>query len=209
MVFDISISIALAICALVSGYLGLQVTLQPPKTARKKRRYKIAFGTLSLLSVGLILWQGIRNGQAHDREMKLILGDEMVPPLVDVLVLPDHWMIVVSNEAGSSAYNVTMDLSEISPHPLDALLSRTYPEINAHTAPIVANAIPPPEGNVCLFRAMIRTRLGSYSEQIQLRRLPDGQWSRASRVMNDSGVVTHQEHSDFPRNAKGEIEWNF
>ncbi len=88
---------------------------------------------------------------------------------MDVLVLPDRWILVVSNEAGASAYAVSIDLSEITPHPFERPLTFTYPEITSHMAPIVATAMPPPDGALCTFAASIRTRVGSYSEQLVLR----------------------------------------
>jgi type II secretory pathway pseudopilin PulG len=62
---DIAISAALAVFALAMGFLGLWMSLHVPDTASKKRSYKIAFGVLSLLSVALVVWQGIRNAQAQ------------------------------------------------------------------------------------------------------------------------------------------------
>jgi hypothetical protein len=46
------------------GYLGLRVTLRPPSD-EEKTPYKVGFGLLAILSVLLIIWQGIRNGESQ------------------------------------------------------------------------------------------------------------------------------------------------
>jgi hypothetical protein len=204
---DICISITGGLLALISGVSGVVMALYPPDTDAKKKGYIATFMACGILGIAFVAWQGVRSINAHDREQKLVMGDVNLPPLVDFLFLSDRWIVVVSNESGASAYAVDIDLSEVTPHPFDRPLTFLYPEVNSHSAPIVATAIPPPDGDLCTFTALIRTRIGNYSEQIVLRHLANGRWSRALRVMNDSGLITHQEHPDFPRNSTGQIDW--
>lgn len=180
---DIWISVAIGLFALGSGVLGIVMALYPPETQSGKVKFIAGFTLLGIIGLAFATWQGVRAVNAHDREQTLAVGDEKIPPLVDVLVLPDHWIVVVSNEAGASAYAVDIDISEVAPHPFDKPLTFSRPELNSSMAPIVATAIPPSGGDVCKFAAVIRTRVGTYSEQILLRKLPSGDWSRALRVM--------------------------
>lgn len=64
---DIILSVFLAIFTAILGYLGVHSTLHPPLSQRKKTAYKLAFGIIVILSIGLIIWQGVRtqNSQEH------------------------------------------------------------------------------------------------------------------------------------------------
>jgi hypothetical protein len=206
---DVCILAGIALLTILMGVAGNLMALHPLDPHARNAGYRTAFLVLAVMTFGLTCWGLVRSYSTHEKEISLMVGDEKIPPLVDVLVLPDHWIVVVSNEAGASAYAVDIDISEIAPHPFDRPLTFSRPELNSSMAPIVATAIPPSDGDVCKFAAVIRTRVGTYSEQILLRKLPSGEWSRALRVMNDSGVVTHQENPDFPKNSAGKIDWLF
>ncbi len=43
------------------------MTLHPPETNRKKAAYKVAFIGISLVAIGLIIWQAVRSSAAQDR----------------------------------------------------------------------------------------------------------------------------------------------
>jgi hypothetical protein len=205
--FDIAISVVIAALAAAMGYMGVHIALRPP-TDRMISRYRLGFIAMSFAGIGLALWQGIRNYESHYREIKLMVGDESSPALVDVIVMPDRWIFVLSNESSSSAYVLSGDLDEVSPHPFDKPVTLRSMEIGAHSAPFLMTALPPPNGELCLFRALIRTRVGNYSEQMIVRQVPNGEWARALRIKNDSGkVVTHQEFTDYPTNSAGDVEW--
>lgn len=65
MSLDISISVTLAALAFAMAYLGVRVTLHPTESRRTKTIYKLVFWGCALVSVVLIVWQGIRNGRAQ------------------------------------------------------------------------------------------------------------------------------------------------
>jgi hypothetical protein len=62
MLWNIALATAQGVVALVMGYLGFLLTLHPIDSgdAKRIRRYKATFGILSVLTVALIVWQGIR-----------------------------------------------------------------------------------------------------------------------------------------------------
>jgi len=62
---DILISAALAILTIVMAYLGVHVTLHPADSTRAKRWYKIGFSSCAMVAVALVVWQGVRNGEAQ------------------------------------------------------------------------------------------------------------------------------------------------
>lgn len=70
MALDIFIGAALCVVTIGMGYAGLHVTLHPADTPRQKRLYKMAFFLLALTSVGLVVWQGIRNGGVQQRAVE-------------------------------------------------------------------------------------------------------------------------------------------
>lgn len=62
---DTGISVALALLAAFMGLLGVYMTLYPPESRQDKRLHVLAFLALAVFSVGLIIWQGIRNNQSQ------------------------------------------------------------------------------------------------------------------------------------------------
>jgi hypothetical protein len=62
---DITISAALAILTIIMGYLGVHVTLHPTDSPKVQWRYKAGFILCAGLTVGIVIWQGVRNGMAQ------------------------------------------------------------------------------------------------------------------------------------------------
>lgn len=54
--WDITISVALALCAFATGLLGFYLTLHPTNDVSIMRRYKAAFGGIGLITVALVLF---------------------------------------------------------------------------------------------------------------------------------------------------------
>ena len=67
MVWDLLIALAVTTCGWATAYMGLQLTLHPPKTARSTTTYKAGFVGLAVISTGLILGQVYRNAEASRR----------------------------------------------------------------------------------------------------------------------------------------------
>src|ERR1700733_14423483 len=63
---DISISAVLAVLTIVMAYLGVHVTLHPTDDPKKVRWYKIGFRACATGAVALVIWQGVRNGNAQN-----------------------------------------------------------------------------------------------------------------------------------------------
>jgi hypothetical protein len=86
---DIAISAVLAILTILMGYLGVHVTLHPAESPSTARRYKIAFVFCAILTVCLVVWQGVRNSQTQSQlrqELVQIDQNTRTPPRVDVNV---------------------------------------------------------------------------------------------------------------------------
>jgi hypothetical protein len=179
------------------------MTLHPPTDPAVTRRYKTGFISLSVASLGLIAWQGVRGSNEHDADMRATLGDPERPPILDIILLPDLWVVVVSNETETAAYNVNIEVTDASESPClsQPIQAATYPEITPHTAPILARQ-PPPNGQQCRLRVLLRTRRGLYDERMLMWRLPDNQWGRMLKVTNDSGVLIERGNQE-----NGRIDW--
>lgn len=63
---DIILSILLALCAFQMGYLGVRSTLHPLQSDQERTAYKFAFGILAVVSIILILWQGMRSKDSQE-----------------------------------------------------------------------------------------------------------------------------------------------
>lgn len=72
---DVGITIALAVLAFISGYLGFHMTLHPPETQRNKRLYKTGFAAVSLISLLLIGIQARRNDKAS-KQLQVLLDQQ-------------------------------------------------------------------------------------------------------------------------------------
>lgn len=57
------------------------------------------------------------------------------------------------------------------------------------------------------FTATISTRTGIVIEELMLRRSGNGQWMRASRVMQGMRLLDTDIDSAWPRNSRGEVDW--
>jgi hypothetical protein len=65
MVLDVSISAALAILTMLMGYLGVHLTMHPAESTKARLWYKTGFATCAVFMVGLVIWQGVRNGMSQ------------------------------------------------------------------------------------------------------------------------------------------------
>jgi hypothetical protein len=62
---DIAIAAGLAILTIAMAYLGVHVTLHPADSPRSRFWYKVGFSACAVAAVGLVIWQGVRNGRAQ------------------------------------------------------------------------------------------------------------------------------------------------
>ena len=62
---DITLSVALAIVTIAMAYLGVHVTLHPAESTRTRTAFKAGFSACAIVAVGLVIWQGTRNGMAQ------------------------------------------------------------------------------------------------------------------------------------------------
>ena len=72
MALDVSISAALVALTIIMAYLG--VTLHHHHSPRAQFWYKFSFSFYGLCAVSLVIWQGIRNGDAA-RQIITLQGD--------------------------------------------------------------------------------------------------------------------------------------
>lgn len=69
MALDVSISIALVALTIIMAYLGM--TLYPHDSPRAQFWYRFSFSFYGLCAVSLVIWQGIRNGDAARQNITL------------------------------------------------------------------------------------------------------------------------------------------
>jgi hypothetical protein len=69
MALDVSISIALVALTIIMAYLGM--TLHPHDSPRAQFWYRFSFSFYGLCAVSLVIWQGIRNGDAARQNITL------------------------------------------------------------------------------------------------------------------------------------------
>lgn len=67
MLCDVVISALLALLTIAMAYLGVHVTLHPTESPTLRKRYKWGFCLCALATVGLVVWQGVRNGRSQIR----------------------------------------------------------------------------------------------------------------------------------------------
>ncbi len=77
---DICILIGIAVLALFANGLATLMALHPPDPKARNAGYITAFVVLGILTLALTSWGLVRSYNAHERELKLTLGDEKVPP---------------------------------------------------------------------------------------------------------------------------------
>lgn len=68
MFVDVFLSALLAAITILMGYLGVHVTLHPTESDRTRLIYKIGFCACAVISVGLVIWQGVRNARSQARQ---------------------------------------------------------------------------------------------------------------------------------------------
>jgi hypothetical protein len=142
----------------------------------------------------------------NDRDRRrAALGDERTPPYLDFVMQPTGVRMIVSNASDYPAYNVSVELSDSTTGTGTLVATFENPEIAAHTAPTIGD-LPLAGARERRFTASIRTRAGTFVEEIVLRRR-EGGWSKALRVIGDTGTLVEDAHPDFPRNAAGGIDW--
>jgi hypothetical protein len=89
---DIIISTALAVLTILMAYLGVHVTLHPAHSPQKKKRYTYGFGCCAIVAVGLVLWQGIRNGSTQAAlQTQLGIIAEYTKPKAVIHIDSPHW----------------------------------------------------------------------------------------------------------------------
>ena len=79
---DIVLAVFLSLIAARLGYLGIRLTMYPPKTETEKGRYKKAFIALPLLATVLIIWQAVLTRKSQD-ENRLLLT-QIKASIVDI-----------------------------------------------------------------------------------------------------------------------------
>src|SRR5258707_629846 len=66
MSLDNLLSIFVSLVVVLTGYLGAHVSIHPTDVPKVRRRYRYAFLALSVVSVTLLVWQGVRNNRASN-----------------------------------------------------------------------------------------------------------------------------------------------
>ena len=64
MSLDNTLTILVSIVVVLTGFLGAYVSVHPTDVPKVRRRYRYAFVTLSIVSVALLVCQGMRNNRA-------------------------------------------------------------------------------------------------------------------------------------------------
>ena len=64
---DILIIFLLGSDTSLAAYLGVRVTFYPAESKEKKKRYELAFISLGLIAIGLLVWQGVRNSLSQEK----------------------------------------------------------------------------------------------------------------------------------------------
>ena len=116
---DIFLAALLFLVASATAYLGVHVTLHPPATDKAKRSYKVAFLALTVVALGLIIWQTILNrretGSLHAQLNKIQKNTE-TPPSVTVNVPPSAPPQIIVNNAPPSKH-VALGFVKLSRNP--------------------------------------------------------------------------------------------
>jgi hypothetical protein len=84
---DILLPVVLFLVTSVTAYLGVRVTLHPAETPKAKRLYKVAFGVLTIIATGLIVWQSVLSRAEKTQlrtQLNQIQKNTETPPTVNV-----------------------------------------------------------------------------------------------------------------------------
>jgi len=202
---DAVIAVLLAVLQAAFAVLGARVSLKPPGK-RAGQRFMVLFLVLGVAGVALVGWQAVR-ARASSKENRLtVLGDSDHPPYVAVISLPGNTRFIVSNSSDYPAYGIRIRLRDETAR---CVREWEYPELAAHTAFLDDNPwVPPDETAQRRFVADITTRTGLVREELLLRRDGDNQWTKALRVRRGTRTLVEDVDSDWPRNAKGQVDWS-
>lgn len=93
MLLSVILSLFQAALTLLMAYLGMHVTLHPvgEESRNRRRAYKVGFVLCALASLGLVTWQGVRNGLStarFQRQLDKIQHNTETPPHVSVTLPP-------------------------------------------------------------------------------------------------------------------------
>ena len=201
---DAVIALLLAVLQLALAFLGGLVSLKP-LDQRARRRFVALFVVLGLAGVCLVGWQASRAQKSSEENRRILLGDSEHPPYVAVISLPGNTRFIVSNSSDYPAYGIRIWLRDETAR---CVREWEYPEVAAHTAFLDDNPwVPSDETAQRRFVADITTRTGVVREELLLRRDANNQWTKALRVRRGTRTLAEDVDSDWPRNAKGQVDW--
>jgi hypothetical protein len=201
---DILVAILLAVQQAAFGVLAVVVSLKH----RLRVRYAVVFGILSLIGIGLVIWEAVLARKISEDTQKTLLGDAERPPFVSVISLPGNTRFVVVNNSDHPAYGTSIQLHDDT-HRTTAIRIFDYPEMAAHTARLDERPwTPEDDASEHRFTADIATRTGLALEELILRRAGNNQWMRASRVRQGMRTLEEDVDSSWPRDQNGQVNWN-
>jgi len=206
---DLAISILLGVIQAAFGLFGALVSLGANWSVSARKKFAALFLLLTLVAIGLLIWQAVRAAESNEATRKLQLGDPERPPSVAAISLPGNTRFVVDNSSDYPAYGVRIRLlDDTSPTQPVIVRDWNYPEIPAHTGLMDDNRwIPPDSLSEHHFSATITSRTGIVSEELILRKSDNDQWMRAARVRRGERTLEEDVDSAWPRNAKGQVDW--
>jgi hypothetical protein len=202
---DAVITVLLAVLQLAFALLGVLMSLKSWR--QRVERYAVALLlVLGPAGVGLVAWQAVRAQRGSEQNRRILLGDSEHPPYVAVISLPGNTRFIVLNSSDYPAYGIRIRLWDETAR---CVHEWKYPEMAAHTAFRDDNPwVLSDETARRRFVADITTRTGVVREELLLRRDANNQWTKAVRVRSGTRTLAEDVDSDWPRNAKGQVDWS-
>lgn len=194
---------------LVQGLFGLAGALVSLKDWSQRARigFAIGFGLLTVVGLGLVVWQAVLAHQSGEAATKALLGDAERPPFVSVISLPGNTRFVTTNTSDYPAYGTKIQLHDDT-HRTTALRTYDYAEMAAHLAFLDEKPwTPDDDASEHRFTAQITTRTGLVFEELVLRRAGNDQWMSASRVRQGMRTLEENVDSSWPRDKYGQVDW--
>ncbi|MCE5309693.1 MAG: hypothetical protein LLG20_18825 [Acidobacteriales bacterium] len=179
-------------------------------TDKARSRFLVLFIALSVVGIAIVALQAVRAAQSSEDTKRNLLGDPEHPPFVAVISLPGFTRFVVTNPSGYPAYGVKVQLYDEACGNQKPIRSYEYNDMASHAAVIddqpwtPTNSAPQQR-----FTASISTRAGLVRQEMILRRSGNNQWMRASRTRNGMQILGQDVDSSWPRNSKGEIDFQW
>jgi hypothetical protein len=198
---DIFVAVLLGAQQALFGLLAVLVSLE-----QNRKRYAAGFAALTIVGIGLVIWQAVLAHQGADAAIKTQLGDAGHPPHIAIISLPNKTFFVRTNASDFPAYSVQIRLfgEKDQTHPL-----RTYgpDEMAAHTAITDNDAWTENNNLEHHFMVEIVSRAGIAREELLLRPAGNNQWMMACRT---DGQVSkcQQPDSAWPRDINGQPDFN-